>query len=152
MAKELTQAGDKIRASKPRNAFRDRNWEILFVTFVFLVSLLATIGMILISVFDPRNSDNQFRIIPAASVMLLVEFWLVFSLPFYSKISFWGGVIFLATYLFFAIPFLYYQLLPGLVNLGAGAFVVISLLCGFLLFRQRELFLRPATAPDKERK
>lgn len=150
MAKNLTQTEAKIARPARRNAFRDRNWEVLFVSFIFLVSLLATIGMVLISVFDPKNTDNQFRIVPAASIMVMVELWLVFSLPFYSKISFWGGIIFLATYLFFAVPFVYLGLLPGVLGVGIGVFSVVALLCGLVLFRQRERFLRRATPAADE--
>jgi len=145
MAKNLSEKQIKVKVARPAasNAFKERNWEVLGVSFVFLISLLATVGMVLISIFDPQNEGNQFRIVPAAGLMVLVELWLVFSLPFYSKISFWGGIIFLATYLFFAVPFLFLQLLPGLIGVGTGIFSVIALICALLLFRQRERFLRP---------
>jgi peptidoglycan/LPS O-acetylase OafA/YrhL len=144
MAKNITHnEAQKVRPGS-RNALRERNWEILFVALVMLVSLLATVGMVLVSVFDPKNADNQFRILPAACLMMLVELWLIFSLPFYSKMAFWGGVIFLATYLFFAVPFVFLGLLPGNFMIAAVLFIVISLVCLLLLFRQRELFLRPA--------
>lgn len=149
MAKNLTNASAEKVRSAPHNAFRDRNWEVLFVCFIFLVFLLATIGMILISVFDPKNTDNQFRILPAASLVILVDLWVMLSLPFYSKLSFWGGIIFLATYLFFAVPFVFLGLLPDTLWLGIAVFIVISLVCMLVLFRQRERFLRPPKPTQK---
>lgn len=132
--------------SSGRNAFKDRNWEVLLVSFVFLISLLGTLSMVLVSVFDPQNTDNQFRILPAASIMVMVELWLIIYLPFYGKLAFWGAYIFLATYLFFAAPFAFLQLLPGTLGLAADFFIVVSLVCGLLLFRQRAIFLQ---APSK---
>ncbi len=133
------------------NAFHDRNWEVLFVCFVFLVSLIATVGMVLISAFDPLN-DSPYRILPAAALMIMVEIWLVFSLPFYNKLAFWGAIIFLGTYLFFAVPFAFLGLLPTAINIGVIAFIVISLICGLLLYRQKNLFLHPAWASQKDEK
>jgi hypothetical protein len=151
MARDVTEKPATSTRPVARNAFRDRNWEVLFVAFVFLVSLIATVGMVLIAVLDPQN-DNRFSIIPAGALMLLVEVWLVFTLPFYGRLAFWGAIIFLATYLFFAVPFAYLGLLPGAVNAGAIIFSIISVVCGVLLFRQRELFLKPPKTLEKDKK
>lgn len=113
--------------------------------------LAGTLWMVLISITD-SDPDNKLRIIPAASVMVMVELWLIFYLPRYDKLAFWGAVIALATYLFFAVPFLFLGLLPPLLALVGSALVLISLLCGLLLFRQRARFFPrlPAKTPPKK--
>src|SRR5689334_9182525 len=111
------------------NAWQGRDWETLFVALVFLIALGVTAWMIFISVTG-TDPDNRFRIIPAAGLMLLVELWVFVSLPLYNKLAFWGAVLSLATYLFFAVPFVFLGLLPDGVMIGAGIFIVISLVCG----------------------
>ncbi len=101
--------------------------------------LAGTLWMVFISVTD-SDPDNNLRIIPAASVMVMVEVWLLVYLPRYDKLAFWGAVIALATYLFFALPFLFLGLLPTTLAIVGTGLVVISLLCGLLLYRQRGRF------------
>ncbi len=137
------------KASKAgKTAWRERDWETLFVVAVFVIALLATVWMILISISD-SDPDNKFRIVPAASLMLMIEAWLIFTLPFYGKLAFWGAVISIATYLFFAVPFVGMGLLSGGFAIGIGLFIVVSMLCLLLLFRQRERFFRLATGARK---
>ena len=128
-----------------KSAWRNGDWETLFVVGVLGLILLATLWMVLISVTD-SDPDNNLRIIPAAAVMVMVELWLIYYLPRYDKLAFWGAVIALATYLFFAVPFLFLGLLPTSLTIAGAALVVISLVCGLLLFRQRDRFF-PAPPP-----
>lgn len=151
MAKNLAQNQTKAPPLKrqPRNAFRRRDWETLTVAAVFLLSLLATIWMVLVSV-----QGETYRIIPAASLLALVELWLIVYLPFYGKLAFWGALIFIGTYLFFAVPAVTFNILTTEVAIIVGGFIVVSLLCLVLLFRQRALFLvtspsNPSHNPDQ---
>ncbi len=139
MATKTTQI-NKPKSTR-RNAWQVRDWETLFVTLVFLIALLATIWMIFISVTD-KEPENRFRIVPAGSLMIIVELWVMLTLPFYSKLAFWGSIISLATYLFFAVPFVFLGLLPTELSIGAGIFIIISLVCCIMLIRQRDRFLR----------
>ncbi|MBN9390442.1 MAG: hypothetical protein J0I20_20605 [Chloroflexi bacterium] len=129
-------------------AWRNHDWETLFVVGVIGLILLATLWMVLISVTD-SDPDNKFRILPAAAVMVMVEVWLIFYLPRYDKLAFWGTVISLATYLFFAVPFLFLGLLPTTLAVAGSILCVICLICGILLFRQRNKFfpVAPSTRP-----
>jgi hypothetical protein len=120
-------------------AWRNRDWETLFVVGVIGLILLGTLWMVVISVTD-SDPDNKFRILPAAAVMVMVELWLIFYLPRYDKLAFWGTVISLATYLFFAVPFLFLGLLPTSLAVVGSVLAVICLVCGILLFRQRNKF------------
>lgn len=120
-------------------AWRNGDWETLFVVGVLGLILAGTLWMVFISVTD-SDPDNNLRIIPAASVMVMVEVWLLVYLPRYDKLAFWGAVIALATYLFFALPFLFLGLLPTTLAIVGTGLVVISLLCGLLLYRQRGRF------------
>jgi hypothetical protein len=83
---------------------------------------------------------------------VIVEVWVFITLPLYSKLAFWGAVLSLATYLFFAVPFVFLGLLPDAVSLGAAIFIIISLVCGLLLFRQRDRFFPPAPLPPRTRR
>lgn len=132
-------------------AWRNGDWETLFVVGVLGLILVATLWMVLISVTD-SDPDNNLRIIPAAAVMVMVELWLIIYLPRYDKLAFWGAVIALATYLFFAVPFLFLGLLPTTLAIVGTALVIISLLCGLLLYRQRERFfpLPPPKSTSKK--
>lgn len=145
--------GENPKAPKKtrQNAWRAKDWETLFVAFIFLVALVATLWMIFVSITG-NDPDNRFRIVPAASLMLIVEIWLFITLPLYSKLAFWGAVLSLATYLFFAVPFVFLGLLPDAVSLGAAIFIVISLVCGLLLYRQRDRFFPPAPLPPRTRR
>ncbi len=133
-----------------RNAFARRDWETLFVVATFVVSLLATLAMVLVSVTD-KEPDNRFRIVPAASIMVMVELWLLVYLPFYGKLAFWGAVISLATFLFFAVPFIFLGLLPTSYTVGGIISIVMSLLAGLFLFRRRERFFPPAPPTKRTR-
>jgi hypothetical protein len=127
---------------KIRSAWRRRDWETLTVVGLFVLALLATVWMILISVTDNRSDPgNQFRIVPAASLMLMVEIWLILTLPFYGKLAFWGAIITIATYLFFAVPFVGMGLLSGPFAVGISIGIFASLIGLLLLFRQRDRFL-----------
>ncbi|HEX2916730.1 MAG TPA: hypothetical protein VH186_38570 [Chloroflexia bacterium] len=137
-------------AAKRRNAWQARDYETMFVTLVFLLSLLATLWMVLVSVTGP-DPDTRLRIVPASAVMVMVEAWLIFSLPVYSKLAFWGSLISLATFLFFAVPFIFLGLLPDSLDFAAIFFSLIALVCGLLLFRQRERFLPPPTPVQRSR-
>lgn len=145
-----TRRDEPVEYSK-KPAWRNGDWETLFVVGVLGLILLATLWMVLISVTD-SDPDNNLRIIPAAAVMVMVELWLIIYLPRYDKLAFWGAVIALATYLFFAIPFLFLGLLPTGLAVAGSAMVVISLVCGLLLFRQRERFfpVPPPKTPAKK--
>ena len=124
------------------NAWQRRDWETLAVVGVFVIALLATVWMILVSVGDAESdASNRFRIVPAASLMLMVEIWLMLTLPFYGKLAFWGAIITIATYLFFAIPFVGMGLLSGPFSIGISGGIGLSLVCLLLLFRQRDRFL-----------
>ncbi|MDB5078467.1 MAG: hypothetical protein JWP00_391 [Chloroflexi bacterium] len=142
---EYTQTGQPAKT-----AWRKGDWETLFVVGVLGLTLLATLWMVLISITD-SDPDNKFRILPAASVMMMVEIWLIWYLPRYDKLAFWGAVIALATYLFFAVPFLFLGLLPPTLTIAGTSLVIISLLCGLLLYRQRERFF-PLPPPKPSRK
>jgi hypothetical protein len=127
----------KQAAKKPqRNAFSDRNWEVLFIIFVLLISVVATGVMVLVSV-----QQEVFRIIPAAALLAMVELWLLFTVPLYSRLSFWGSLIFIATFLFFAVPAAVLNLLPDIWIVITWLFVVVSGMCFVLMFRQKALFL-----------
>ena len=116
------------------NALRDRNWGVLFLALVFLLSLVATIAVMLLTI------GTRLDVIPAALLMVAVELWLIVYLPFYSRLAFWGGVIFIISFLFFALPFVALNLFPP-YNAYAIAFIVISLVCFLIMFRERRLFL-----------
>jgi peptidoglycan/LPS O-acetylase OafA/YrhL len=132
-------------------AWRTGDWETLFVVGVLGLILLGTLWMVLISVTD-SDPDNKFRIVPAAAVMVMVELWLIIYLPRYDKLAFWGAAIALATYLFFAVPFLFLGLLPLALTVVGTALVGISLVCCLLLYRQRARFFPPPPpkAPRKK--
>lgn len=125
---------------KRLNAWQSRDWETLFVTFIVFISLLATLWMVLISITDPEP-NNRFRIVPAAAIMVMVELWLMVYLPVYGKLAFWGAFISLATYLFFAVPFIALGLLPTALATGGTIATALALICCLLLFRQRDHFL-----------
>ncbi len=148
MAKNLTNKTPKpattlptqqVATSKlPPNAFRDRNWGVLFISFVFVLSLVATLAVMFLTI------STRLDVVPAALLMVMVEAWLVFSIPLYSKLAFWGGVIFILSFLFFAMPFLVLNLFPP-YNAYTISFISISLLCFVIMFRERRLFLdKPA--------
>lgn len=137
MAENVVQTPNKMQST---NAFKRRDWETLAVTGLFIISLLATIWMVIISILG-----DAFRIVPAAGLLALVEVWLIFYVPVYSKLSFWGAFIFIATYLFFAVPFAGMGILPPEFNLINIVFIVLSLMACLLLFRQRDLFLKKPT-------
>ena len=139
--------GETASENTRRTAWRNRDWETLFVVGVVGLILLGTLWMVLISVAD-SDPDNKFRILPAAAVMVMVEVWLIFYLPRYDKLAFWGTVIALATYLFFAVPFLFLGLLPTTLAVVGSVLVIVSLLCGVLLYRQRDRFF-PLPAKTK---
>lgn len=135
-----------------KSAWRNRDWETLFVVGVVGLILIGTLWMVVVSVAD-SDPDNKLRIVPAAAVMVMVEAWLIFYLPRYDKLAFWGTVIALATYLFFAVPFLFLGLLPTTLAVAGSVLVTVSLVCGVLLFRQRERFfpaLVSAKTPSKK--
>ena len=134
-----------------KSAWRNGDLETLFVVGVLGLILLGTLWMVLISVTD-SDPDNKLRIVPAAAVMVMVELWLIIYLPRYDKLAFWGAVIALATYLFFAVPFLFLGLLPTALAVAGVALVIISLVCGLLLFRQRHRFFPlPTTKPSPKK-
>jgi hypothetical protein len=135
MSKQATEIKQKP-ATPARNAFKERNWGILFVTFIFFLSSVATLAMVLVSV-----TEDVFRIVPAAALLGMVEVWLMFTLPFYWKLSFWGSLIFLATYLFFAVPVVALNLVPGVWLAIIIALIVASVACFIILFVQRYLFI-----------
>jgi hypothetical protein len=137
---------NKPKSRVIRSAFKDRNWEVLFVTLVFFLSLVFTVIMVLVSV-----SEDVFRIIPAAALLAMVELWLLLSVPFYSKISFWGGIIFIATFLFFAVPAVVLNFLPTSWTLVMWAFIVVSVICFVIMFRQRAHFLPPPPPPPSRK-
>jgi len=118
----------------PSNAFRDRNWGVLFIGLVFVLSLIATLAVMLLTI------STRLDVIPAALLMVMVEVWLIFSIPLYSKLAFWGGVIFILSFLFFALPFLALNLFPP-YNAYTISFISVSLLCFVIMFRERRLFL-----------
>ena len=126
-----------------RNVWQQRDWETLFVTGVVVVSLLLTLWMVYVSVTDPVP-DNRYRIVPAASIMVMVEIWLILTLPVYGRLAYWGMVISIATYLFFAVPFTILNILPAGFAVGTTSGIVASAVCGLLLFRQRDRFFPPA--------
>jgi peptidoglycan/LPS O-acetylase OafA/YrhL len=141
-----TSAPESSEYTRTRpTAWRNRDWETLFVVGVIGLILLATLWMVLISMTD-SDPDNKFRILPAAAVMVMVEVWLIFYLPRYDKLAFWGTVISLATYLFFAVPFLFLGLLPTALAVAGSVLAVICLVCGILLYRQRDKFFPVATS------
>ncbi len=131
---------NKPATKKPRHtALSDRNWEVvLVIVYVFLVSIGLTGGMVLISV-----GENVYRILPAASLLVMVGVWLTLTLPFYSKLSFWGTIIFIATYLMFGVPFVFLGLLPMVWAIVAVLFIIFGVACFVIMFRQRNLFLPP---------
>jgi hypothetical protein len=142
--KETVKSGEIPRPRpKPTNAFKERDWKTLFVTGVFGLSFLATVAMCYISVTSGADNDNRFNIIPAAAVMFMVEIWLVLTLPVYGKLAFWGALITLATFLFFAVPFAYLGLLPTEWAIAAYVFSVISVVCGIFLYLERNRFIPP---------
>ncbi len=136
------KAPQTAKKPKGKNAWQLRDWETLFVAGIFLIALLATAWMIVVSITDPVP-DNRYRILPAASLMIMVELWVMLTLPFYSKLGFWGAVLSLATYLFFAVPFVFLGLLPDAFSFVGAVFIVISLIAALLLFRQRDRFFPP---------
>jgi|GEM_PF-2438604 len=130
-----------------RTAFSDRNWEVvLVIAFVFLISIGLTGAMVLISV-----GENVYRILPAAGLLVMVGLWLTLTLPFYSKLSFWGTIIFIATYLMFGIPFVFLGLLPLAWAIAAIIFIIFGTASFLIMFRQRRLFLPPPPAPVKRK-
>ena len=125
------------------NAVRDRNWGVLFVSFIFVLALIATLAIMVITI------GTRLDVIPAALLMVLVELWLIIELPMYSKLTFWGSVIFILSFLFFALPFVALNLFPPYNAYGIG-FIVVSLGCFVVLFRERHWFLeRPTPAKAK---
>lgn len=147
------KSGETSNEFTRKTAWRNHDWETLFVVGVIGLILLGTLWMVVISVAD-SDPDNKFRILPAAAVMVMVEVWLIFYLPRYDRLAFWGTVIALATYLFFAVPFLFLGLLPATLAVTGSVLVVVSLLCGVLLFRQRERFfpLPPSTKTSTKKR
>lgn len=141
------QPGEKSPEYPRPTAWRNRDWETLFVVGVIGLIMAGTLWMVVISVTD-SDPDNKLRILPAAAVMVMVELWLIFYLPRYDKLAFWGTVIALATYLFFAVPFLFLGLLPVALAVAGSILGVICLVCGLLLFRQRAKFF-PAPPPAR---
>ena len=142
------QKPDNISPAYTRpTAWHNRDWETLFVVGIIGLLLAGTLWMVVIAVTD-SDPDNKLRILPAAAVMVMVELWLIFYLPRYDKLAFWGTVISLATYLFFAVPFLFMGLLPAALAVAGSVLGVICLACGILLFRQRDKFF-PALASTK---
>lgn len=148
MAKNLTNKNPKSASTVssqntlrklPPNAFRDRNWGVLFICFVFVLSLVATLAVMFLTV------SSRLDVVPAALLMVMVEGWLIFSIPFYSKLAFWGGAIFILSFLFFALPFLVLNLFPP-YNAYTISFIIISLLCFVIMFRERDLFLNKTTS------
>ncbi len=137
--------GETATEFNRQTAWHSRDWETLFVVGVVGLILLGTLWMVLISVTD-SDPDNKFRIVPAAAVMVMVEVWLIFYLPRYDKLAFWGTVIALATYLFFAVPFLFLGLLPVTIAVVGSVLVAVSLLCGYLLYRRRARFFPLASS------
>jgi hypothetical protein len=141
---DKTVQDPKLTTVQPSgNAFKRKDWETITVTIVFGLSLVATIWMVIVSA-----QEAVFRIIPAAGLLVLVELWLIFTIPVYGKLAFWGALIFIATFLFFAVPFAALGILPPEFNLLTIAFIVVSLVCVLLLFRQRDLFLNK---PEKKK-
>jgi hypothetical protein len=137
----------KMTSTPTGNAFKRKDWETLTVTFVLAVSFLATLWMMLISL-----QGEAYRIIPAAFLLALVQIWLIVYIPVYGKLAFWGAIIFVATYLFFAVPFVVLGILPPEFNFYALVFIVVSLICLLLLFRRRALFLnKPVAKSSKSR-
>lgn len=124
-----------------RNAFRDRNWGVLFVSFMFLLSLIATLAVMFFTI------GTRLDVIPAAMLMVVVELWLMASLPLYQKLTFWASVIFILSFLFFAVPFVALNILPPAFNAYAIVFMIISVACFIILFRERNLFLEQAKPP-----
>lgn len=163
MADKLTTPGEdsaeKIKAELRRRrdlnagavkvtkttAFAQKDWETLFVTGFFVVCLLATFWMCFVYITDSTDPNrDRFQILPAAIVMVMVEVWLIWGLPIYDKLVFWGAFIGLGTYLFFAVPFIFLGLLPTTWSVVGIVLSLLSLVSGFFLFRQRTRFLPPA--------
>jgi hypothetical protein len=143
---KIKKASSSEGGSRRPNAVRDRNWGVLFVSFVFVLALIATLAIMVITI------GTRLDVIPAALLMVLVELWLIIELPMYSKLTFWGSVIFILSFLFFALPFVALNLFPPYNAYGIG-FIIISLVCFGVLFRERRWFLeRPTPTTTKATK
>ena len=133
-------ANIEVAAPKTRwlthNAVAGRNWGVLFIVLMLVLSLIGDGAMVLIA-----TGDDVFRIIPAASLLALTQVWLILSLLFYSKLAFWGTAIFLMTFLTVAAPMAWSGYLPNDWLAVVVPAIALSVVCGVILFRERALFL-----------